>query len=270
LQEIAELQAMVKERLEAWSKKNRGDFPENIVFYRDGISESQFSASKKKEIEAIRDAYNELCPGTQLKLTFVVVGKRHNTRFYPSNLKEDAVNVDHKDTRRTNTNLKPGLYVEGVITDPRTEEGSQFDFYLQAHNAIKGTARSAHYHVLTDEIGFKGQELPDLTHQLSYAFAQATKGVSYVAPAYTADRLCERGRVYLRNWVPDWEYQKPTHASGHPIQNPNADDLKEYRERMALKLSRDNVWRHFKDSNAKEPGRGNPWHPDLDDSMFWM
>jgi hypothetical protein len=25
---------MVKERLEAWSKKNRGDFPENIVFYR--------------------------------------------------------------------------------------------------------------------------------------------------------------------------------------------------------------------------------------------
>lgn len=37
------------------------------------------------------------------------------------------------------------------------------------------------------------------THRLNHTYARATKGVSYAMPAYYADRLCERGRCYIRN-----------------------------------------------------------------------
>jgi eukaryotic translation initiation factor 2C len=38
------------------------------------------------------------------------------------------------------------------------------------------------------------------THKLNHTYVRATLGVSYASPAYYADRLCERGRCYLRPW----------------------------------------------------------------------
>jgi eukaryotic translation initiation factor 2C len=79
----------------------------------------------------------------------------------------------------------PDLLVDCTITDP-----DRYNFYLQSHQAIMDTARSAHNHVLVDDIGFGKNRmvgnLPDLTHQLCYAFGGTTRGVSYVAPAYIA------------------------------------------------------------------------------------
>jgi len=38
------------------------------------------------------------------------------------------------------------------------------------------------------------------THRLCFTYARATCSVSYAPPAYYADRLCERGRSYLRDF----------------------------------------------------------------------
>jgi eukaryotic translation initiation factor 2C len=38
------------------------------------------------------------------------------------------------------------------------------------------------------------------THKLNHTYVRATLGVSYASPTYYADRLCERGRCYLREW----------------------------------------------------------------------
>ncbi|KAF2272511.1 stem cell self-renewal protein Piwi, partial [Westerdykella ornata] len=203
-EEITDLGSMVTERLKAWQKKQGGRVPEHIIFYRDGISESQFEACLRKEIPAIRNAHREFAtnvPGrNNLKLTFIVVGKRHNTRFYALDT-ADVTSINYEEEGKSNLNVRAGLYVDDFITDPivkKSEGGTtEFDFYLQSHQAIKGTARSAHYHVLTNDIGLSKASLADLTHKLCYAFSRATKGVSYAAPAYIADRLCERGRVYL-------------------------------------------------------------------------
>lgn len=102
--------------------------------------------------------------------------------------------------------MRPGLLVDQVITCPKP-----FNFFLQSHAAFKGTARSAHYHVLLDEMGFgsDNDDLANVTHNLCYCYPRATKGVSYVAPAYIADRLCDRGNHYLRLWSPDSSFQKP-------------------------------------------------------------
>ena len=67
----------------------------------------------------------------------------------------------------------------------------------------------AHYIVIHDEI-FRGRALApnqgfantadvleDLTHNMCYLFGRATKAVSRCPPAYYADLVCARARVYL-------------------------------------------------------------------------
>ncbi|KAF2658674.1 stem cell self-renewal protein Piwi, partial [Lophiostoma macrostomum CBS 122681] len=201
---IEDMRSMVRERLEAWGKNSTTDkkLPTSIIFYRDGVSESQFENCAEREITQIKEAYEELDGDpTELELTFIVVGKRHHTRFYPT---EESQSYWVKEVKRNSKgkvisddwivdgNLKPGLLVENVVTSPKP-----YNFFLQSHCAIKGTARSAHYHVLRDGTGKAKEILPKLTLMLCCAFGRATKAVSYAAPAYIADRLCERGRVYL-------------------------------------------------------------------------
>lgn len=60
------------------------------------------------------------------KITIVIVGKRHHTRFYPT----DENDADKKH----GFNPFPGTVVDRGIT---MQKG--FDFYLQAHAALKGT-----------------------------------------------------------------------------------------------------------------------------------
>lgn len=52
-EKIEDMYYMVKERLSAWRNKNKF-LPRNILFYRDGVSESQFGLCKTHEANAIR------------------------------------------------------------------------------------------------------------------------------------------------------------------------------------------------------------------------
>jgi eukaryotic translation initiation factor 2C len=271
------MRSMVKERLEAWKVKgcNKGQLPTNILFYRDGLSESQFASCERSEIKEIKEAYRELGGNVDnLKVTFIVVGKRHNTRFYPTAVKDTYKSTEIRENstvRITNGNLKPGLLVDNVITNL-----SPNNFFLQSHCAIKGTARSAHYHVLLDEMALYPGVLPELTLILCYAFPRATKGVSYVAPAYIADRLCERGRAYLRSWHNTGEpFEKPVDDNGKTL---NEQEMLHWKKQKAKYLARSpEVWGpqyndgHDKNNNPR-PGdqRLNPWHPSFDNGMFWM
>jgi hypothetical protein len=55
------MRTMVKKRLEGWTVEHRGALPNDMVFFRDGISGSQFAAYEKIEIAAVRAAYSDLC-----------------------------------------------------------------------------------------------------------------------------------------------------------------------------------------------------------------
>ncbi|KAJ1550047.1 hypothetical protein HK096_009047, partial [Nowakowskiella sp. JEL0078] len=65
------------------------DLSVRLVFYRDGVSESQFAEVHQKEVTAIRKACEMLEPGFTPSITFVIVQKRHHARFFPIR-KEDA------------------------------------------------------------------------------------------------------------------------------------------------------------------------------------
>ena len=121
-------------------------------------------------------------------------------------------------------------------------------------------------------------------------------GVSYASPAYYADRLCERGRCYLRSyftaprgteerkWFNDL---KDKHEKTHKAQREQkfgthkrgtkkSAGLEEHEAEdkdKVQKLCDDEVMRRAKEifySFRNDGKEGNPWHPRLSKTMFWM
>ncbi|SPQ26905.1 1258400c-e2fd-4b82-a97e-6920b85d39bb [Thermothielavioides terrestris] len=177
-----------KERLKLWREKN-GRLPPNIVIFRDGVSEGQFRMVLEKELPHIRKACEVTYPPkSQPKITLIVSVKRHQTRFYP--------------TDREHAAGKCKSPVQGTVVDRGVTNARYWDFYLQAHASIQGTARPAHYTVLLDEIfrqkfGSRAADvLEQLTHDMCYAYGRATRAVSICPPAYYADLVCTRARVH--------------------------------------------------------------------------
>lgn len=158
-----------------------------IIFYRDGVGESQFTRILEKEVQAVKAAAEQLryaasssnstpyCP----LLTFVIVQKRHHTRLFrmsckksvqepPESLGGGGFTAAHllqqqqqqrqrnvmmrsstRNTQCRTMNVLPGTVVDDVICHPR-----DFDFYLCSHAGERGTSRPIHYHMLWDDLQF--------------------------------------------------------------------------------------------------------------------
>lgn len=268
---IADLEGMVYERLMRFYE-NRKFLPNRMIFYRDGVSEDQFAKCRTTEIPQIEKAFERArvqvkAGKLDLKLTFIVVGKRHHTRFFACREKDTYGDSRgqkmHASDGKLNGNLYPGLLVDQVVTRPAINGDETFDFFLQSHAALKGTARSAHYTVLLTG-GLRAQTIQDLTHAFCYNYMRATKGVSYAGPAYYADRLCDRGNHYLRAYTagrktPDIE------MSDEELNMPNKKEASMlFAKRVAQDISQSIAW------NPRANERQNPWCKEFDNRMFWL
>ncbi|MCJ1384902.1 hypothetical protein MMC17_008020 [Xylographa soralifera] len=196
---VQDLPAMVKSRLEIWKARNNQTLPKRIIVYRDGVSEDQYQTVLNEEwVPKVMGelVFKKLYGHSKNwpKVSIIVVGKRHHTRFFATR-KEDTSGAS-KDT--PNSNPKNGLVVDRGVTS-----GHMWDFFLQPHDAIKGTARPIHYVVIKDENHMDVDGLEKMTHGLCYLWGRATKSVSVCPPAYYADILCTRARCYLDNLFDD-------------------------------------------------------------------
>ena len=123
----SKLKDVVKTRLRLWQKNdsNKGGLPENLLIYRDGVSEGQFQKVLAQELPHIRQAARELYDAKrQPRITLIVSVKRHQTRFYPT----DASHTDPK-----SKSPKCGTVVDRGVTNAPT-----WDFFLQAHASLQG------------------------------------------------------------------------------------------------------------------------------------
>lgn len=188
---VTDLGDMVVERLRAFQKRNNNALPNKIILYRDGVSEGQYHTVLDHEFAAMSEAFDKVYGAKHPKVSVIVVGKRHHTRFYPTDVKDS----DARDGRGAH-NPKNGTCVDRHITGYGDRS---WDFYLQPHTGLQGTARPAHYVIIKDDIGFGPDQIQQFTHKLCYNFGRATKAVSICPPAYYADLLCERGRAYLHS-----------------------------------------------------------------------
>ncbi|KAK2165838.1 hypothetical protein LSH36_45g16093 [Paralvinella palmiformis] len=180
---INDLSVMVKDLLVQFYRSTRFK-PTRIIFYRDGVSEGQFQqVVLVHELRAIREACMNLEMGYQPGITFIVVQKRHHTRLFCA---------DKKDQMGKSGNIPAGTTVDVGITHP-----TEFDFYLCSHAGIQGTSRPSHYHVLWDDNLFNADELQMLTYQLCHTYVRCTRSVSIPAPAYYAHLVAFRARYHL-------------------------------------------------------------------------
>jgi eukaryotic translation initiation factor 2C len=242
-----------------------------------------------------------------LNLSAVIVTKRHHTRFYP-------INAWDKD-KYGNQNCMPGTCVDQLVTSPYYQ-----DFYLQSHSGIKGTARPTHYFALQNDVpGMKLDVLRDLVsvffsfppqaflstplknfplplytdhlqiHNLSYSYVRSMTPVSYVSPTYYADRLCERGRLYMRKYFNGDDQQLWDELA--TLKNRLEKELKAVREQRfpktpqgkgseERKMEREHAERVVLESKRFVAERvqgefcaadaGNPWGVLMGNNMFWM
>ncbi|KAJ3099460.1 hypothetical protein HDU96_010697 [Phlyctochytrium bullatum] len=176
---IANLQSVYRELATQFYERHKV-YPKRVVFYRDGVSEGQFGEVALREVQALKKAFRDMgCP--DVRLTFVIVNKRHGTRFFVKNSQDG----DRKG------NVMAGTVVDSGITHP-----FEFDFFLNSHGGLQGTSRAAHYHVLYDENKYGADAMQDITYKMCYLYARATRSVSIVPPAYYAHLVAARARCF--------------------------------------------------------------------------
>ncbi|KAK8988403.1 hypothetical protein V6N11_029794 [Hibiscus sabdariffa] len=136
-------EGIMREALWDFYKSSGKRKPDQIIIFRDGVSESQFNQVLNKELDQ-------------------VIEKNHHTKFFH---------------QRSSDNVKPGTAIDNKVCHPKNN-----DFYLCAHAGMIGTTRPTHYHILLDQIGFSADDLQELVHSLSYVYQRSTTAISVVAP----------------------------------------------------------------------------------------
>lgn len=154
--------------------------------YRDGCGEGQFREVLKEEMGSIKQACKSLSEDFKPKITFIVVAKRHNTRFYPMYPTDKGVGRA--------MNVQPGVVLDHTIISPDVN-----DFYLCSHFGIQGTSRPAKYSVLHDDSDFSADELHMITYCTTFVYQRCSRAVSIPGPTYYAHLACERARNHAIN-----------------------------------------------------------------------
>lgn len=165
---ILQGQSLFAKLLQAWKKHNKDRLPEQVMLFRDGVSEGEYMAVARSEIGQFQRAcaQKEFGGGAYVpKITFIVGTKRHHVRFFARN---------QADTDKSG-NLPAGTVIDTAVVHPYV-----FDFYLQSHAGLVGTCRPAHYIVLRDDVRFSSDDLERLINSLCYTFQRATSSVSQV------------------------------------------------------------------------------------------
>ncbi|BHF75075.1 hypothetical protein SprV_0501816900 [Sparganum proliferum] len=176
---IVDMESIITDLLKAFGRRNNERLPEKIMFYRDGVSESEFQTVLHEELRAIQRACRLLRPNYEPAITFIVVQKRHHIRFKPMDPR--ARNVD------------PGTVVDREVT-----HASEFDFFLCSQEGIQGTSKPAHYHVLYDDSNWGSDALQSFTYYLCHAYQRCCRSVSYPAPTFYSHLAAFHARDWLK------------------------------------------------------------------------
>lgn len=183
------LQDAMMSLLKSFRERNGGKFPNSIIVFRDGVSDSQFDQVLEKEIPAIRGAIELMgCTSDHVKIAVVICQKRHHTRLVFNE------NISTPQQPSSLINPCPGLVVDATGLDKSITNANINEFYLNSHAAIQGTSKPCKYALIFDEIGFKLSELELWTYWTTYLYARCNKSVSYATPAYYAHWASKRAK----------------------------------------------------------------------------
>ena len=106
--ETENINNMLKPLIQHWVQSvGNGRFPSRILYFRDGVSEQQYTHVLQQEVADMKALLKTANPNMNIPFVVVIGGKRHHVRFFPE--KGDR-----------NGNALPGTLVEsGVVSDLR-------------------------------------------------------------------------------------------------------------------------------------------------------
>jgi len=230
---VLELDKMVQRALQRRKDSMHGELPETVLYYRDGVSDGQFPEVMKFEFNKLICAFRRLGKHYNPKLVIIVGQKRHHTRLFLDNASADSTDGGITDGgksskgdkryqaggrglghgrwsnggkggggKNASQNVQPGTVAGKGIARP-----GHLNFFLVAHQGIQGCAVPCHLHVLhldprLSQEGIDVDALEQITYEICHVYPRADKTVSYPTPAYLADHLCERGKLYLEQITP--------------------------------------------------------------------
>ena len=152
--------------LRAYQKFNNNELPNRVFFYRDGVGDGQMKQVLDHEAEDIK----KICAQYNIKLSFVVVNKRINTKFFTHGRQLD--------------NPPPGTVVDSGVTLPE-----RYDFYLISQSVKQGTVNPTSYNILFDNSGFPPDRHQKLAYKLTHLYFNWSGTVRVPAPVQYAHKL---------------------------------------------------------------------------------
>lgn len=174
--------------IEDYASNHKGERPDTVIVYRDGVSEGQYKMVVDREILAMKQAFASLKPRYDPKLTVLTVQKRHNTRFFHEHL-IDMAPEESRRMKNTEKNIPAG-----TVVDTGPVSAKLFDFFLCSHSGLQGTSKPSYYVVMTNECQITADELQMVTFMLCHDYQRCTKSVSIPAPCYHAHHAATRGK----------------------------------------------------------------------------
>ena len=157
----------------------RGQLPEKIVVFRDGVSESQFDAVRNLEVRSILDACRSLPLGNgsyDPEIIYTIVVKKTSTKLFLPTSRSSLSNV---------SNPPPGT----LVTDSIVPEAG--DFYLISHFADQGISSPSLYRTAyASQYGaFPLEEVAKLAYQLCHMYYNWTGAIKVPAPCMMAHKI---------------------------------------------------------------------------------
>lgn len=182
---IDEFEDIMVEQLKFYQTKNANKLPSMIIYYRDGVAESQFKTFLEPEIDSMKRACQRLYAQNEApKISVIVVNKRHHMRAFP-------INKNEGDGSKFN-NILPGTVIDKDIVSPFF-----FQFFLASHSAIQGCTRPTKYTVILNECMIHADDMQALTYCLCHMYVRCNRSVSYPNCTYYAHWMAARGKIYI-------------------------------------------------------------------------
>lgn len=210
---IADFENIMVEQFEFYQKKNQR-LPSKIIYYRDGVGESQFEKFLGPETDSLRRACDRVYPQGVGKpqITLIVVNKRHHMRAFPMTPKEG-------DGTKFN-NILPGTVIDKDIVHAKYNQ-----FFLASHSALQGCSKPTKYTVLLDESKIPPDVMQTLTYCLCHMYVRCNRSVSLPNCTYYAHLMAFRAKRYIYEGVNldnlDEEFKarslKDEIVNGHPM-----------------------------------------------------
>lgn len=186
-------------------------YPSHIIVYRDGLSEGDFQRTLYEEKTSFESAFMKIDPKFKPTLTYIVVTKRHHTKFF---LKDQSEGIEEQ-----GFNVRPGTLVEDSVTT-----NNYYDFFLTTQVGQMGLAKPTHYYILWNTWNQKPSFWPTITHAFTYLFCRSTCTVALPSPVLYAHLAAKRAKetmdgAVFANRLEGRYFQMDSAADFHQLNN---------------------------------------------------